>query len=110
MTLIESVTAMVLMVFILTSASVFVNSTNTNKQNIRNIAEATQVGNDLIESLRATEYDSLNTSESHSVLNNDYKCSWSISDSGSYKIVKVDISWPVQSPIHNIDLQTIIAK
>lgn len=111
MTMVEVVIAMVLMAFILTSASVFVNNTNNTKANLNSISEATQIGNDMIESLRTTDYDSLdNEGENSATLNNIYKCSWSIEDSISYKIVKVTVSWPLDNPSHDIDLKTIIAK
>ncbi len=111
MTMIEIVIAMVLMAFILTSASVFVNSTNSTKAKLNNVSEATQIGNDMVESLRTMDYDSLNNiGENSAALNDTYKCSWSVQDSISYKIVKVTVAWPLNNPSHDINLETIIAK
>lgn len=111
-TLIEVIISMTLMTFILSSASVFVNSTNTTKANLSNISTATQVGTDVIESLRFAEYDSLYGAESDNerIIDNFYKCKWAIEDSTSYKIVRLTIHWPLDNPEHDIALTTIIAK
>lgn len=111
-TMIEAIISMTLMTFILSSATVFVNSTNTTKANLSNISTATQIGTDVIESLRFAEYDSLYEAESNNqrIIDNFYRCKWNIEDSTSYKIINLTIEWPLPNPEHDIELTTIIAK
>ena len=104
-TLIEVITAMVLLTFIVTSANTFlVNSTKT-KSSITSINEATNIGNSVLEHVRAKPYTLIQDS---SFTSDNYHCELSVDEEENMKSVSLQVFWNAKS--HSIELSSIIAK
>jgi len=106
MTLIEIVIGLVVMSIILVTAVNFVMTTITTRTTLKQSTEANNIASDMIEHYRALSFNEIN--ESSATLDDKYICETQVTDSTTYKVVTVIVSWPVEEPKGNVTLSTII--
>ena len=104
-TLIEVITAMVLLVFIVTSANTFLVNSVKTKSSITSVSEATNLGNNILELVRTKPYTLISDT---SFTSDNYHCELSVDEEENMKSVSLQVSWNAKS--HSIELNSIIAQ
>ena len=110
LTLLETLVAMVILgMVVLTANSFLIGFVNANKS-IKNISQATQIGDKVMERIRKTSYESI-TGEIDT-LDSEFHCQWNVSEDtiSNMKVISLTVAWPLNSLNHEIQLSTIIAQ
>lgn len=101
----------VLLLLVMTTNAYMMAFIKTNIST-KEISQATNVGNTIMEKLRAKPYNAL--ADGADTINNKFNCSWKVSDSTTLKVIKLTVSWPLSvmngKNAHNIYLSTIVAQ
>lgn len=113
MTLLEVVIAMFLFAMIVTTSNAFLVGFIKANASVKEMTKATQLGNEILESLRMTPYDAIVADTD--TLEDKYKCSYLVNETkidtnSIMKEITLAISWPADRPSHKIELSTIISN
>jgi Tfp pilus assembly protein PilV len=81
------------------------------KTSVKQLSHATTIGNDVVEKIRTSAYDSV--ANGKDTIENNFVCTWvldaTITDS-TKKCINITVQWPMSTKKHAIHLSTIIAK
>lgn len=110
MTLIETVIATIVLAAITLTANSFMMGYVNANQSIKNVTEATKIGNQQLENLRTGNYDAV--FDHIDTVDAKYQCRYKIIESGALdmKRVALTVAWPLQSLDNEIELSTVLEK
>ena len=108
MSLMEVMVAMVFFAMITMSANTFLVGIVRANVSMKNTTQATQVGNQILDNIRAKNYD--NIQNGSSTVDSKYDCEWEINEASNMKKIFVTVNWPFGEKNHKVQLSTIVAK
>ena len=106
--LLEVMVAMVFFAMITMSANTFLVGIVKANVITKNTSQATQVGNQMLDQIRAKNYE--NIDDDNMTLNSKYNCEWEVNEASNMKTIMLTVSWPQGDKNHEINLSTIVAK
>lgn len=110
MTFLETILTLVFLSFITLAANAFMLSFVNANRSLKNISEATRIGNTYLENMRMNAYDSV--VDGIDTVNAKYICAWQVTENETVNMKKVELQvvWPLDKCTHSIQLATIVAE
>ncbi|MBN1982753.1 MAG: prepilin-type N-terminal cleavage/methylation domain-containing protein [Chitinivibrionales bacterium] len=110
MTLLEVLVAMVVFAMVVMYANAFMCNFIQVKRAVKNMTQATSIGNKTLDSLRLLPYDVV--SSGTTMIDNKYNCQWNITTESSIKMKTVDLTvgWQALGRDHKVKLSTNISN
>ncbi len=106
--LLEVMVAMVFFAMITMFANTMMVGVVKANVSMKNTTQATQFGNQMLDNIRAKNYDDIQ--DGSSLIAGKYDCTWTVNEASNMKKVFVTVNWPFGSKNHKVNLSTIVAK
>jgi hypothetical protein len=109
--MLEAMIGLFLLVLFILMTNAYMATILRTKVSVKQISHATTIGNDIIEKLRTSNYDSIKAGVD--TIENNYSCTWTLDSAGTdstKKSINLSVQWPIATRKHSIHISTIIAK
>jgi prepilin-type N-terminal cleavage/methylation domain-containing protein len=110
-TLLEAMIGMFILLTLVMMTNAYMAAYIKTKVSVRQLSRATTIGNDMIEKIRTSPYDSIGNGKD--TVENNYVRTWVLDSTitdGNKKSINLIVQWPMETKKHSIHFSTIIAK